>query len=321
MSARRVDVLGVQMDLGAGVRGVDMGPSAVRYAGLVEQLAALGLAVRDRGNVVAPVRQQLPAASGLRYAADIAACCDEVRARVAESFEEGALPLLLGGDHSLAIGALAAARAARPGLRVLWLDAHADLNTAESTPSGNVHGTPLAVALGQLPGPFDRLGWASGAASAAEEAARRGRQDAPAGGDGAIAPERVALVGVRDLDPGERELARHLGLAVYTIADVDRRGVSAVLEQALDRLDPPEDSLYVSVDLDVVDPLHAPGVGTPVAGGLTVREAHLALELVAERGRLCGLDLVEINPIRDRANMTAELAVGLALSALGKRIF
>jgi arginase len=298
MSARPVDVLGVQMDLGAGVRGVDMGPSAVRYAGLVEQLRALGLEVRDRGNVVAPVRQQLPSGVGLRYAADIAACCGEVRDRVAESFADGALPLLLGGDHSLAIGALAAARAARPELRVLWLDAHADLNTAETTPSGNVHGTPLAVALGQLPGPFDRLGWC----------------------DGSIAPERVALVGVRDLDPGEKALARRLNLAVYTIADVDRRGISAVLEQALARLAPPADSLYASVDLDVVDPLHAPGVGTPVAGGLTVREAHLALELVAETGKLCGLDLVEINPIRDRANMTAELAVGLALSAMGKRI-
>jgi arginase len=298
VSARPVDVLGVQMDLGAGVRGVDMGPSAVRYAGLVEQLSALGLDVRDRGNVVAPVRQQLPSGGGLRYAADIAACCGEVRDRVAESFADGALPLLLGGDHSLAIGALAAARAARPELRVLWLDAHADLNTAETTPSGNVHGTPLAVALGQLPGPFDRLGWC----------------------DGSIASGRVALVGVRDLDPGEKELARRLGLAVYTIADVDRRGISVVLEQALARLAPPADSLYVSVDLDVVDPLHAPGVGTPVAGGLTVREAHLALELVAETGRLCGLDLVEINPIRDRANMTAELAVGLALSAMGKRI-
>jgi arginase len=321
VSGRRVDVLGVQMDLGAGVRGVDMGPSAVRYAGLVEQLGALGMDVRDRGNVVAPVRQQLPSGAGLRYAAEIAACCGEVRERVGESYRDGALPLLLGGDHSLAIGALAAARAARPRVRVLWLDAHADLNTAETSPSGNVHGTPLAVALGQLPGPFDRLGWGPGAASAAEEPARRGRKGARAGGDGAIAPEHVALVGVRALDPGERDLARRLGLAVYTIADVDRRGISAVLGQALERLDPPDDSLYVSVDLDVVDPLHAPGVGTPVPGGLTVREAHLALELVAETCKLCGLDLVEVNPIRDRANMTAELAVGLALSALGKRIF
>ena len=298
MAGRRVDVLGVQMDLGAGGRGVDMGPSAVRYAGLIEQLGGLGLAVRDRGNVVAPVRQQLSSAAGLRYAAEIAACCGEVRDRVGESYRDGALPLLLVGDHSLAIGALAAARAARPGLRVLWLDAHADLNTAESTPSGNVHGTPLAVALGQLRGPFEALGWC----------------------DGPIAPERVALVGVRDLDAGEKELARRLGLAVFTIADVDRRGVSAVLEQALTHLAPAPDSLYVSVDLDVVDPLHAPGVGTLVPGGLTVREAHLALEIVAETGNLCGLDLVEINPIRDRANMTAELAVGLALSALGKRI-
>jgi arginase len=308
--ARAVDVLGVQMDLGAGVRGVDMGPSAVRYAGLVEQLRALGLTVRDRGNVAAPVPQSVPPAArrgALRYAEEIAACCAEVARRVTESYADGSLPLLLGGDHSLAIGALAAAHGARPELRVLWLDAHADANTAETTPSGNVHGTPLAVALGQVQtpidparscGPFDALGWA----------------------DHPLRPEHVALVGVRDLDPGEKELLRRLGVVVYTIADVDRLGVHRVVTEALERLDPRPDALYVSVDMDVVDPLHAPGVGTPVPGGLTVREAHLAMELIAETGRLCGLELVEINPIRDRANATAELAVGLALSALGKRI-
>ena len=308
--ARAVDVLGVQMDLGAGVRGVDMGPSAVRYAGLVEQLRALGLTVHDRGNVAAPVPQSVPPAArrgALRYAEEIAACCAEVARRVTESYADGSLPLLLGGDHSLAIGALAAAHGARPELRVLWLDAHADANTAETTPSGNVHGTPLAVALGQVRaptdptrscGPFDALGWA----------------------DHPLRPEHVALVGVRDLDPGEKELLRRLGVVVYTIADVDRLGVHRVVTEALERLDPPADALYVSVDMDVVEPLHAPGVGTPVPGGLTVREAHLAMELIAETDRLCGLELVEINPIRDRANATAELAVGLALSALGKRI-
>jgi arginase len=181
---------------------------------------------------------------------------------------------------------------------VLWVDAHADLNTAETTPSGNVHGTALAVALGQLLGPFDECGW----------------------GEGGIPPERVALVGVRTLDPGERELIQRLDLAVYTIADVDRLGVHAVMTDALARLSAPPGGLYVSFDLDALDPLHAPGVGTPVAGGLTVREAHLAMELVAESGQLAGLDLVEVNPIRDVANQTAQLAVGLAQSALGKRI-
>ena len=305
-----VDVLGVQMDLGAGQRGVDMGPSAVRYAGLVERLRALGHAVRDRGNVVAPVRQTVETdgaesgvrgargAGGFRFAAEIAACCREVAERVGESFAAGATPLLLGGDHSLAIGALAAARAARPELRVLWLDAHGDMTTAETTPSGNVHGAGLAVALGYGPPAFDALGWR----------------------DSALAPERVALVGVRDLDPGERELILREGVAVHTIADVDRLGMRRVIEEALERLAAPPGSLYVSVDLDVVDPLHAPGVGTPVAGGLTVREAHLALEMVAASGLLAGLDLVEVNPIRDSANATAQLATGLALSALGKRI-
>ncbi|HEY3109363.1 MAG TPA: arginase [Chloroflexota bacterium] len=297
--AHNIDVLGVQMDLGAGVRGVDMGPSAVRYAGLIERLGALGLDVRDRSNVVAAVPQSIePGRARLRYADEIATCCLEIARRVGESFRVGALPLLLGGDHSLAIGALAAARDARPALRVLWLDAHADLNTAETSPSGNVHGTPLAVALGRVGGHFAACGW----------------PDRP------IAPDRVALVGLRDLDPGERELIRSLELAVYTIADVDRMGVHAVVSEALDRLAAPPDSLYVSVDLDVVDPLHAPGVGTPVSGGLTVREAHLAMELVADSGRLAGLDLVEVNPIRDIANQTAELARDLALSALGQRI-
>jgi arginase len=296
---RNIDVLGVQMDLGAGVRGVDMGPSAVRYAGLIERLGALGLDVRDRGNVVAAVPQSIePGRARLRYADEIAACCFEIARRIGESFRVGALPLLLGGDHSLAIGALAAARDARPELRVLWLDAHADLNTAETSPSGNVHGTPLAVALGRVGEHFTACGW----------------PDRP------IAPDRVALVGLRDLDSGERELIRGLGLTVYTIADVDRMGVHAVVSEALDRLAAPPDSLYVSVDLDVVDPLHAPGVGTPVSGGLTVREAHLAMELVADSGQLAGLDLVEVNPIRDTANRTAELARDLALSALGQRI-
>jgi arginase len=298
VSARRVDVLGVQMDLGAGVRGVDMGPSAVRYAGLVDRLTELGLAVRDRGNVVAPVPKTVASHGPLRYAEEIARCCGQVRELVGRSLAAGATPLLLGGDHSLAIGALAAAREHVPELRVLWIDAHGDLNTADTTPSGNVHGTPLAVALGQVPGPFDECGW----------------------GEGGIPPERVALVGVRALDAGERELIGRLGLAVYTIADVDRLGVHKVMSEALARLEAPAGGLYVSFDLDALDPLHAPGVGTPVAGGLTVREAHLAMELVAESGQLAGLDLVEVNPIRDVANQTAQLAVGLALSAFGKRI-
>jgi arginase len=287
------------MDLGAGVRGVDMGPSAVRYADLIDRLGALGLDVRDRGNVVAPVPQSLtPGGGALRYADEIADCTHEVRRSVADSFAAGALPLLLGGDHSLAIGSLAAARDARPELRVLWLDAHGNLNTPETSPSGNVHGTPLAVALGQVDGPFGVCGWP-------------GR---------ALRPERIALIGVRDLDPGERELIRRLGLAAYTIADVDRRGIHAVVSEALERLGAPPGALYVSVDLDVVDPLHAPGVGTPSPGGLTVREAHLAMELIAESGQLAALDLVEVNPIRDVANRTAELARDLALSALGQRI-
>jgi arginase len=294
-----VEVLGVQMDLGAGVRGVDMGPSAVRYAGLIERLAELGRPVRDRGNVVAAVPQATsPGSDRLRYVDEIAACAVEIQREVGAIFNAGAIPLVLGGDHSLAIGSLAAARDARPDLRVLWLDAHADVNDESSTSSGNVHGIPLGVALGRVAGHFSACGWP----------------------ERALAPRHVALVGVRDLDPGEREAIRAMQLPVYTVADVDRLGIHTVIERALATLAAPPRSLYVSFDLDVVDPLHAPGVGTPVGGGLTVREAHLALELVAQSGQLAGLDLVEVNPIRDLANATARLAVELALSAFGKRI-
>lgn len=298
LGAVRVDVLGVQMDLGAGLRGVDM-VSAVRYADLLPRLTQLGLEVRDRGNVVASVPRTVDAGGrDLRYGQEVAACCAEVARRVGESLAVGALPLLLGGDHSLSIGSIAAARAARPEVRVLWLDAHGDLNTPTTSPSGNVHGMALAVALGQVACHFEACGWP----------------------ERALAPERLALVGVRSLDPGERELVARLGLPVLTVADVDRMGIHATVSTALDRLGALPGSLWVSVDLDVLDPLHAPGVGTPVPGGLTVREAHLALELVAASGQLAGLELVEINPIWDVANQTAELARDLALSALGQRI-
>ena len=289
----RVAVVGVPMDLGANRRGVDMGPSALRYARLLEQLEDLGYTVEDLGDV--PV--SLARAS--RRRGRRRACLAEIRAaalvlqeRLA-ALPEGVFPIVLGGDHSLSMGSVAgAARGRRVG--VVWVDAHADFNTPETSPSGNVHGMPLAVLSG-LGHP--RL----------TEVFR------------AVDPKDVVLVGVRSLDPGEKRLLKEAGVRVYTMHEVDRLGVARIAEEVLKHLQGLP--LHVSLDADVLDPTLAPGVGTPVPGGLTYREAHLLMEILAESGRVQSLDLVEVNPILDERNRTAEMLVGLALSLLGKRIF
>ncbi len=297
MPPTRVAIIGAALDLGAGRRGVDMGPSAIRYAGLHGQLARAGIEVEDRGNVEAVLAEtRARGAEQARFLDEILDTCARISGEVERVREEGLVPLVLGGDHSIAIGTLSGLAASGSG-GVLWLDAHGDLNTPETTPSGNVHGMPLAAALGLCGAKF------------AKEGLRLP----------AIDPEHVALVGVRSLDPGEQALVRELGIAVYTISDLDRRGVEPVIEEALARVSGAS-FVHVSVDLDVVDPEFAPGVGDPVLGGLSYREAHLALELVAEAGMLDCLELVEVNPIRDHENRTATLAVGLAASALGVRI-
>jgi arginase len=295
VAAKRIAVIGAALDLGAGRRGVDMGPSAIRYAGLSERLARAGIEVEDRGNVQAALAEtQTSGSERARFLDEILETSRRVAAEVERARAESLLPLVLGGDHSIAIGTLGGmADGGRGG--VLWLDAHGDLNTPETSPSGNVHGMPLAAALGLCGFGADGL-------------------NLPA-----LDPERVALVGVRSLDPGEREAVKRLGLAVYTISDLDRRGVEPVIEEALERVSGGA-FVHVSVDLDVVDPEFAPGVGDPVRGGLSYREAHLALELVAEAGLLDSLELAEVNPIRDHENTTAGLAVELAASALGARI-
>jgi arginase len=297
VASKRVAIIGAALDLGAGRRGVDMGPSAIRYAGLHNRLTGAGIDVEDRGNVQTPLAETR--SSGLenaRFLDEILETCAHVGREVERARGDGLVPLILGGDHSIAIGTLSGLAASGPG-GVLWLDAHGDLNTPETTPSGNVHGMPLAVALGRCGSQF--------------------------GADGLRIPSvdasRVALVGVRSLDPGEQAVVRELDLAVYTISDLDRRGVEPVIEEALARVSGGS-FVHVSVDLDVVDPEFAPGVGDPVPGGLSYREAHLALELVAEAGLLDSLELVEVNPIRDHENTTAALAVGLTASALGVRI-
>jgi arginase len=294
---QRVAILGAALDLGAGRRGVDMGPSAIRYAGLRERLVRSGLDVEDWGNVQTELAETRPRGSErARFLEEILETCSRVSEQVEWARAAGFLPLVLGGDHSIALGTMSGLAASGLG-GALWLDAHGDMNTPLTSPSGNVHGMPLAAAMGLCGEDFVRDG-----------------VRLPS-----LAPDHVALVGVRSLDPGEQELVRELNIAVYTISDIDRRGVEPILREAIARVSGGS-FFHVSVDLDVVDPEFAPGVGNPVRGGLSYREAHLALELVAETASLDSLEIVEVNPIRDHENTTAGLAVELAASALGARI-
>jgi len=296
---RDVAVIGAPLDLGAGRRGVDMGPSAIRYAGLEQHLVRkLGVRVADAGNVGSPVAETTAVGDErARYLDQILDLCDRLAGLVAEAARRGALPLVLGGDHSVALGSLLGMAAVRGPGGVVWLDAHGDLNTPETSPSGNVHGMVLAAALGLAGERFRRAGW-----------------QLPA-----IEPGKVALVGTRSLDEGERELLRRLDARVFTMSDVDRMGVEACLREALAHASGAA-FLHVSLDMDVIDPEVAPGVGTPVRGGLSYREAHLAMETVAELGLTDSMDVVEVNPILDRENATGQLAVELVASALGARI-
>jgi len=291
-----VAIIGAGIDLGAGRRGVDMGPSAIRYADLEARIRALGREVADFGDVRVPVPEATEeGSSSCRYLEPIKQVCGVVANLVGEAAGQGQLPLVLGGDHSIAMGTLGGmAGRFGPGA-VLWIDAHGDLNRPSTSPSGNVHGMPLAAALGT-----------AGAAFASD--------DYPT-----PSVAKAALVGIRSLDPGERDLVHELGLRVYTMSEVDRLGMERVVGEALEYLSG-EAFLHVSFDLDAVDPMVAPGVGTPVRGGLSYREAHLALELIAELGAMDSLDVVEVNPILDRQNETGKLAVELVASALGQRI-
>ena len=294
--ARAVAVIGAGLDLGAGRRGVDMGPSAIRYAGLEARLEQLGLEVHDSGDIYTPVAEATDAGEGnARYLRQILEACGRVAELVSAATTQGRLPLVLGGDHSVAMGTLGGMAAARGAGGVLWIDAHGDLNRPHTSPTGNVHGMPLAAALG-----------------AGGEAFSSAPYPTPS-------LVKAALLGVRLLDPGERALIRELGLRVYTMKELDERGVQECTREALDYLEGSA-FVHVSLDLDAVDPMFAPGVGTPVRGGLSYREAHLALELVAESELADSLDVVEVNPILDRENETGALAVELVASALGARI-
>ena len=285
-------VIGAGLDLGAGRRGVDMGPSAIRYAELDERIEALGREVADWGDVRAAVPEATDVGDETaRYLDVILATCGRVADVVAQVVRDGYLPLVLGGDHSIAMGSLSGMARAKGGPGgALWIDAHGDLNRPSTSPSGNVHGMPLAAALGAAGDAFPEQSL-----------------------------ERAALVGIRSLDPGERELVKELDVKVFTMSEIDKHGVERVMQEALTFLAGSR-FVHVSLDLDAVDPNTAPGVGTPVRGGLSYREAHFVLELVAESGLLDSLDVVEVNPILDRENETAKLAVELVASALGARI-
>lgn len=300
---RTVHIIGVPLDLGGGRRGVDMGPSALRIAGLGERLAALGHQVVDRGDLATPIPEtKTPGDERKKYVREISRICQRLYQLSLAVLGEGGLPLVLGGDHSLAAGSVAAAseqarRAGRP-LGLLWIDAHGDMNTPASTLTGNVHGMPLAALLGQEPVELARIGGFAPKAL----------------------PEKTVLIGVRNLDEREKELVRASRVHVFTMKDIDRSGIAAVAEQALVIAAGETAGIHVSFDMDVCDPTIAPGVGTPVKGGLNYREAHTLMEIIADSGRLTSLDIVEVNPIFDVQNATAILGTEVALSALGLKI-
>jgi arginase len=304
VQGRFIEIIGVPVDLGAGRRGVDMGPSAIRVADLECRLEQLGHQVEDAGDldVMIPETQQVGEGK-LRYKEPILAMCDALRAHVEGALAKGRLPLVLGGDHSIAIGSIAgsACHYGREGrsLGLIWFDAHGDANTPDTTPSGNIHGMSLAISLGH------------------------GDRDLVSLGDRVpkIQPRNTALIGIRDVDPGEREILKRLGVTVYTMRDIDERGMRDVVDEAVRIASDGADGIHLSFDLDVVDPEDAPGTGTPVWGGITYREAHLAMELLSDRAEIVAIDLVEVNPVLDTQNMTGVLAAELAQGVLGKRIF
>ncbi len=295
-----ISLIGVPMDLGADRRGVDMGPSAIRYSDLGDKLRTLGFDVTDAGTLHVPDPEVRSVGdTRLKYLEPILRTADELAKLVQERIDSGALPIILGGDHSIALGSVSGAANARGPLGVIWFDAHGDFNTHETSPSGNIHGMILGALCGYGDPQLVNV----------------------AGGGPHVDPRHVAIVGARDLDRGEKDLLRAAGVHVLTMTDIDQRGMGTVAHEAIAFVSEGTNGFHVSFDLDVVDPTEAPGVGTPVPGGITTREAHLALELVAETGKLTSLDLVEVNPILDRENKTALLATELALSAVGKRIF
>ncbi len=304
----RIAIIGAPLDLGAGRRGVDMGPSAVRVAGIGRRLAALGYDVTDLGNIPTEQPEAVDDAGpgNARYLPQIAASCARLGELVSQALADGRMPLVLGGDHSIAVGTVAGVsrffrdndRESGAPIGLLWIDAHADMNTPQSSPSGNVHGMPLACCVGVGP---DSLAGMFGFSPKVD-------------------PSNVALVGIRDVDLLERGTVRDTGVRAFTMRDIDERGMRPVMDEAIAIATSGTSGFHLSVDMDFVDPEYAPGVGTPVRGGATYREAHLAMEVICDSGRMVSMEVVEVNPVIDEVNRTADLAVELILSAMGKKI-
>ena len=300
---KKIRVIGVPLDLGQSRRGVDMGPSAVRVAGLEARLEALGHVVEDAGNVpVAIAEQKKSGDPSAKYLKEITQTCTKEAELVVKTLEAGKMPVVLGGDHSVAVGTVSGVaefyRRQEQRIGLVWIDAHSDINTPESSPSGNVHGMPLAAIMGLWPSELANI----------------------FGFSPKVQPENCVLVGVRDIDQTEKNNIRKAGIEVFTMRDIDERGMRTVIEEALRMAGRGTAGYHISLDMDWIDPEDAPGVGTPVRGGATYREAHLAMEIIADHSRMLGFEIVEVNPVIDEHNRTADLAVELTLSAFGKKI-
>lgn len=295
----RIRVIGAPMDLGADRRGVDIGTSAIRYAGLSDSLQRLNHTVYDIGNLVIPQPENQPVGNPhLKYLDPIVRASEELAECVTSALQAQEFPLILGGDHSIALGSISGVARAHPNVGLIWVDAHADFNVEATTPSGNIHGMILAALCGLGDKRLTRVG----------------------GWEPKLHKETIAIVGARDLDPGEQDLLRSHQIHVFTTSDIDKVGISSIMQQAIAVATQHQNPIHLSLDMDSLDPREAPGVGTPVRGGLSYREAHLAMEMIADSRSLISMDVVEVNPILDRENATALLAVELVLSALGKKI-
>lgn len=300
MKRKYVSIIGVPMDLGQMRRGVDMGPSAIRYGGLQERLTNLGWTVQDHGDILVDMRENAESstAGNLKNLSSVVKASELLAQKIDETIAGDSFPLVLGGDHSIALGTLAGVAKKQKNLGVIWYDAHGDLNTADTSPSGNIHGMPLAASLGFGDPGLTNIGGFSPKAK----------------------PENVVIIGARDLDDGERKLIKETGIKVFTMHEIDRLGMTTVMKETIEYLRERTEYVHLSLDLDGLDPTEAPGVGTPVAGGLSYRESHLAMEMLEESGIITSAEFVEVNPILDEKNKTGAAAVALIASLLGEKL-
>ena len=300
MKRKHVSIIGVPMDLGQMRRGVDMGPSAIRYGGLQERLTNLGWTVQDHGDILVDMRENAESstAGNLKNLSSVVKASELLAQKIDETIADDSFPLVLGGDHSIALGTLAGVAKKQKNLGIIWYDAHGDLNTADTSPSGNIHGMPLAASLGFGDPGLTNIGGFSPKAK----------------------PENVVIIGARDLDDGERKLIKETGIKVFTMHEIDRLGMTTVMKETIEYLRERTEYVHLSLDLDGLDPTEAPGVGTPVAGGLSYRESHLAMEMLEESGIITSAEFVEVNPILDEKNKTGAAAVALIASLLGEKL-